>query len=326
MNHSNLFIFNSEKRDVVKLTVRLAWFGLPFLLAALFILIIDPFDFFEAAGVIPDEIKRPIAMQLNPPLWKLNRFEKDPKEFILLGDSRMAPLETEVIKEVSGEDYANLGYGGASVREIIETFWIIVKKTPPKKVFIGVNLEKYNDYEVTNRVSSYAAIHENPAIYFVDHGVWEAAYYNIRGYWGKAKFTLGTPNMTREEFWQEDLKTWGLYYKKYAEPKKYRQDLLEISKYCRKNGIELKFIIFPAHIDAQKLITDAGFQTQNEALHRDLTACGDVYDFNWANDLTENENNFLDPVHVNQETRRVIITEVWKNDLKYGKLLFYAPQ
>lgn len=300
-------------------------FSVPFLLAALFILTVDPFNFFQTNGVIPDDVKRPIALQFNPPLWKLNRFEKDPKEFVLLGDSRMAALETEVIKEISGDDYANLAYGGASLREVINTFWLIAKKTQLKKVFIGISLEKYNDYEIADRVNSYVAVRDNPLIYFVNHEVWQASYYNVIGYLKGTKFTLGTTNMSKEEFWQEELQITDRYYKKYVEPKKYRQDLLEISDYCQKNNIELKFIIFPTHVDVQKLITDEGLQAQNSALRSDFTKYGDVYDFDWSNDLTENKNNFRDPVHTNQDTRRTIIAEIWKNELKYGKLFSGAP-
>lgn len=321
MSRSNSSISNSETTDFLKLVNRLMLFSIPFLVLAAIILAIDPFNFFNVATIIPDEIKRPVAMQFNPPFWKLSKFEKDPKEFILIGDSRMAPLETDVIKDISGDDYANLGYGGASIQEGIGTFWFVTKLVKPKKVFIGVNPEKYNGYEITDRLSSYNSVRENPALYFVNQAVWESAYYDVNGYLTGAKFTVGTPQMTKEEFWQDDLAVTAKYYQKYADPKNYRRQLLEIADYCRKNNIDLSFIIFPTHADSQQLIVNANFQPQNAAMRRDLQACGKVYDFDWLNELTENKDNFEDPVHTTKPVRQIIIQEIWGNQLKYGKLL-----
>lgn len=324
MNRSNLFIFNSELKDIRRLIFRLCLLCLPFFVAAVFIFAVDPFNFLSTSGTIPEEIKRPVALQFNPPFWKLNKFERDPMQFVLLGDSRMASLETGIINEISGDEYTNLAYGGASMREIIDTFWVVAKKVRLRRVYVGVSLEKYNDYEITDRLTFYKSAVENPALYFVNRAVWEAAYYDLEGYLTGVKFTVGTPSTNREEFWLEELQLTAAYYRKYAEPKKYRKELLEMSNYCLNNGIELRFIIFPTHIDAQNVILESGFQAKNETFRQDLMKCGDVYDFDWPTDLTRNRSNFDDPMHIKQGMRQMVIAEVWTNELKYGRLFPYA--
>ncbi len=303
------------------MAIKLAIFLTPFLLAAGFITFIDPYNFLGFSHRIPDSIKFPIARDFNPCFWQLNKFEKNPTENVLLGDSRMAPLDTEVIKEISGEDYTNLGFGGGSIREIIESFWIVAQRVKLKKVFIGINPEKYNDYEITNRVIFYQAAKENIGLYFVNQAVWEAAYYDFYQYLSGTKVDISGTTMSKEDFWKFELEITGKYYQKFAEPKKYREELAKIAEYCKKNNIKLSLIIFPTHVDTQKLIVEANFTEQSKQMREDFSSWGDVYDFDWENDLTRNKENFLDPVHVNRENQEVMIKEIWGNNFKYGRLI-----
>lgn len=326
MSRSNLFIFSSELTDARKCCVRLFLLASPFLIAASAITLIDPYNFFWHNQRIPDEIKRPVALQIDPPFWKLNEFEKDPKQFILFGDSRMAAIPTERIKDLSGDDYANLSYGGASLREMIDTFWFVAARVQVKKVYFGVNLGTYNDYDVTDRLAFYKASRESPLLYTMNKGVWEAAFYDLKGYFTGARFMLGTPTAGRDQFWNEQLQLTATYYKKYAEPVKYRTELKSISDYCRGQGIELKFVILPTHVDAQREIVNANFQSQNEALRTDLMSFGDVYDFDWPSDLTNNPDNFSDPLHLDHKSIQSVMQEVWRGVGTNCRFLPYRPR
>lgn len=323
MNHSNLSISNSKFQwfDAKKLFKRLFLFSIPFLSGISFITVIDPYNFLNISPVVPENIKFEVARQFNPCFWKLNKFEQSPNPFVLIGDSRMAPFEPEIIKEISGKDYANLGYGGATVKEIIETFWIVSKQINLKEVYISVNLDKYNDYEITNRVEFYKTARENSAIYFVNRGVWESAYYNLRMLLLDEKFSVGVPAMTKDEFWNEEIVIQRKYYDKYAEPKNYRKELAKIAEYCRKNNIKLEFIIFPTHVDAQKIIVDANSSEWADSMRRDLIQWGKVYDFDWTNDLTKDKENFDDLVHINSQTRKIVAQGIWGNDNRFVKIL-----
>ncbi len=321
MNLNNSSIFNSEASDFRKMLGKIAIFALPFLLAGGFIVFVDPYNFLRTTSAVPDSIKAPIANDFNPAFWKLAKFNRQPTENILLGDSRMAPIDAETVKQVSGVEYANLGYGGASVREAIETFWLVSKKTKLKKVYLGINPEKFNDYEITNRVEFYKNATENPGLYFINRAVWEAAWYQIYQYSTGEKVDVAKVEATKDEFWQIDLDATKKYYDKFAEPKKYREELMKISDYCKANNIELSFIIFPTHTDAQKLLKESSVAAHNQKMREDLSALGKVYDFDWENDLTSNRENFTDPVHINKEIQTVVIKEIWGNNLKYGKIL-----
>ncbi len=322
MNRSSSSISNSETADFSRLAKRLVVLLLPFLLAAGLIFVVDPFNFFAVSQIIPKDIKAPIASQFNPCFWQLNKFEHEPRENVLLGDSRMILLPGEV-KEVSGEDYANLGFGGGTVREIVDAFKVVSKKVALKKVYIGLNLDKYNDYEINNRMTFYNAAHENPALYFLNQAVWQTAYYEVKTALSGEKFKIGVPNMSKDEFWDEELAVETKYYEKYVEPVKYRKELSELAAFCRENNIKLSFIIFPTHVDAQQLIANTQMIENREKMLKDFNSGGDVYDFDWSNELTANKNNFNDPVHMNADVRKIVTREIWTNRFKFAR--FY-PQ
>ena len=101
MSHSNSFISNSrfQRIDAKKLINRLALFSVPFLLGAIFIAVVDPYDFLNLSKIINEETKFKIAQQLNPCFWKLNKFAHNPNQFVIIGDSRMESMDTEIIRK-----------------------------------------------------------------------------------------------------------------------------------------------------------------------------------------------------------------------------------
>lgn len=321
MNRNNLSIFNSEAQQFIRFFKKLTLFCLPLILAAGFIAAVNPFNFLPVKSVVSNEIKSSISPQLNPCLWKMNIFSQQPNDKILLGDSRMQGIKADDIEAVSGEKYFNLGYGGASLREVIDTFWFAAEQTKLQKVYIGVNLNIYNDYENTNRTQIYKSIHDNPTLYFINRTVWQAALESAYSQLTNEDLKIGVPTTSREQFWQDELEIMLSYYRKYVYPKKYKQELQKIADYCRQHNIELNFIIFPTHTDEQKLINAANLENENQQMRLDLQAFGTVYDFNAENDLTTDKENFDDPVHLNLTSRQELIREIWGGNLVNGKRL-----
>jgi hypothetical protein len=321
MSRNSSSISSSSMLDIRKLVYKLLIFSLPFLSVMGVVAFVDPFDFFGKGRLLSDSEKHAIARDMNPCFWQLNKFDKNPTKNVLLGDSRMAPVKVESIKAVSNEDYSNLGFGGGSVREVIESFWIVSQRTKLKKVFIGINPEKYNDYEITNRVEFYKAAKENPSLYFVNRAVLEGTYYNIYQYVSGINPDISAPKMATDQFWKFSVDITRKYFSKFSEPKKYREELKKIADYCDQNDIELSFIIFPTHVIIQQMIVDENFTDHNIRMRKDFAELGDVYDFDWENDLTRGEGNFEDPLHVNKENMEIVVREIWGNDLKFGRLI-----
>jgi hypothetical protein len=314
MKPNNLSISNSEnseRQDIRRFLLHFSVFIIPFLIYGTFIAVIDPFNFLGNNSFIGRDIKLQTAYPLNPCFWKMNEFTKNLQENILLGDSRMLAMKAELIKEAAGEDYYNFAYGGASLREDIDTFWFVTEKIKPKKVYFGINLNIYNDYEMNNRIAEYRAVKENPMLYFVNRSVWEssiyAAYSKITG----EDLKIGSPKVDKDKFWIEQQELTSNYYRKYIYPENYKKELQKISEYCQKNGIELTFVIFPTHIDSQKLVEKFNLNRENEQMRKDLASFGTLLDFDYENELTADREKFKDPVHLDTESNKELIKEIW---------------
>jgi hypothetical protein len=102
-----------------------------------------------------------------------------------------------------------------------------------------------------------------------------------------------------------------VYMTHYRYPEDYRVELTAVSDYCREHDIDLNFILFPNHRDLQDKIRDYDLVESAERMRADLGELGRVYDFAFANPLTENRNNYKDPYHFNDAVMAEIVENVW---------------
>jgi hypothetical protein len=320
MSRSSSSTSSSETAGVRRLLRRALLFSLPFCLYALFIFFADPFNFLGSPSPVSREVKLQTAFQLNPCLWKMSEFKKQPHENIMLGDSRMMALRPEQVKEITGEDFYNFAYGGASLQEISDTFWFATRHAQLKKVYVGLNLTVYNDYNYTERTKAFANVEQNPALYFVNKTVLQSALYGVYSQLAHADLKIGVPTVDREAFWREQLFHGNEgYYRNYVYPTKYKQELEKIARHCREHGIKLSFIIFPSHLDAQRLIGQYHLEPANEGFRKDLAALAPVYDFDYENEITSHKENFNDPNHYVKSIGDQLIREVWLDQPRYAR-------
>ena len=277
-----------------------------------FIAAIDPFGFVSTRSFLSHDIKLSTSLPLNPCLWKMTEFDRAPAKNILLGDSRMMALKTAVVETVAKEPYYNFAYGGGTLREAIDTFWFAAKRVHLERVYLGVNLETYNDYNYTERTKAYPSLKATPALYFVDRTVLRSALYGLYSWALNKDLKVGVPTMDREAFWAFELNdVMSSYFAKYVEPVRYRDELRQVSAYCRANGIRLAFVVFPTHVDVQNLIKRHGLEGQNEEMRTELAAMATLFDFDYPSELTTRRENFNDPLHTVRSASDELIGEVW---------------
>ena len=296
--------------DLRKFLKRLSIFVAPFLVYAAVIVLVDPYNLFNVSPLIPDQVKKPIS-NLNYPLWKMSEFRRRPMPNVLLGDSRMGAIRAERVSQVAGEDYYNFAYGGATLQEIVHTFWFADSLTRLRNVYIGINFNLYNALERGDRTEDYSSIARNPLRYFVHPSVLEATWYDIGAVLG-ANVKIGVPNMTRDRFWRHQLEvTARQMYRRYEYPEKDWRELGRIADHCRSQGIRVAFIIFPTHTDLQARVADFGLQAEQEHFRRDLTNLAPTFDYDFPNHVTQNQENFKDPFHFREEIMELLVQDVW---------------
>lgn len=312
---------------MTRLLQRLLIFCIPMLVYCGCIAIVDPFNYFGTASVIPDVVKIPTARALNECFWKMNQFDRHPVSSILLGDSRMDAMPTDKLTAVTRREYFNFAFGGGTLNEMIDAFWFATRRVRLTDVYIGLNLNVYNDYNYTARTATYDSIRKNPALYLVNRTVLRAAVYEVYSQLTHRDLKTGVPQMSRDAFWREQLDVvTTAYYTNYIYPVKYRKQLEQIAAYCEENRINLGFIIFPTHIELQNRIHDFSLERASEQFRSDLAAMAPTYDFDYANDITRNKDNFSDPYHYRAPIADLMIAEVWQGKPHYAKHPAIVPR
>jgi hypothetical protein len=291
---------------------RLALFGLPLLLYASGIVIVDPYDFLSVSHMVPDSLKDQTAGKLNYRLWKMLRYRRAPRADILLGDSRMLSVTPAAIREVCGMDYYNFAYGAGSVPEMISTFWFADSTIRLNSVVMGINFNMYNGISNDDRTADYRDLERNPGLYFVNHTVLRAAVTCIRAMASGAVPAIEQPPMDHEQFWRFQLQvTARSAFRRYRYPAEFRSELQRVAEHCRRRGIRLVFVVFPTHADLRARVADFGLLAAQERFRRDLREIAPVYDFDRRTDFTQDRADFSDPFHFREPVMRRIVAEVW---------------
>jgi hypothetical protein len=306
---------------------RVMLFGAPFGLCAAFVYMVDPYNYLGRQSVISNEVKLRTAYPLNYCLWKIPAFARNPSPYLLLGDSRMNAVRTERLREVTGDSYFNLAYGGATIREIVSSFWFASQHVPLRRVYIGLNFNLYTDYEDRDRTAEVLRIESAPACYFINQTVLTASLDGVLAQWLHIDPKIGAVRVDRDTFWRVQIgPTTAGFYTRHAYPRKYHAELEKIVQHVRVHGGEVAFIIFPTHTDLQNRVKDFGLDQEYDRFKHDLSALATTYDFDYPNELTSNRDNFSDPYHCKHECVDDVIREVWSGYVKYGKRLSERPE
>ena len=284
------------------------YFVIPFVLYSCLIALIDPFNYLNGFGVTSEEKKKAIALDIEPHLYKMIDFKNNPKKNWVLGDSRSNGLYIAM----DSSAWSNLAYGGASLKEVIQSFWWAREIEKPDTVLIGINLNLYNKFnrrfwveETINRKSNFFTYAFNKYTFNATFAIMAI---NNQGE-EESESQVELPG-AKEQFWKKKLNGTDKFYKNITYPDEYHKQLKEIADHCKKEGIKLIFWIPPLHKDYHEVLTKYELEEFEAKFKQDLFSLGDVFDFNYSSNLTLDENNFRDPVHFNARVAKLIEEEI----------------
>ena len=289
------------------------FFIIPFVIYSMLIAFIDPFNYLNGFGITSEEKRKAIAQDREPHLYKLIAFQNDPKKKWVLGDSRSNGLYHAMDKET----WSNLAYGGASLKEVVQSFWWATAIETPDTVLIGINLNLYNKYnkrfwveETISRKSNFFNYAFNKYTFSATVGI-AGSFANFEELNSPEAEDSGIEEkVTKGEYWYKKLSETDKFFKNISYPDEYFEQLEEISTYCKKKGIKLIFWIPPLHKDYHDILKKYQLEKFEDKFRSDLQTFGDVFDFNYISKLTREEQNFRDPVHFNARIAREIEKEI----------------
>jgi hypothetical protein len=292
-------------------------FAAPFLAAALFVVLVDPYNYFNVSPLIANQHKIKFSRKLQMCLWKAIEYRRQPCANVLFGDSRTFFLDVERIAAVSGEPYYNFAYGGGTVPEMIASFWFAARHASLKRVYFGINFNLYNACVAMNRFAEAQRVLDQPARYFVEKKVWQSSYYLLAAQ--VLHRTFAATGGSKEALWQLKLVVeTRAFYQTYIYPQWYYQELQRIAGYCRAHGIAMAFIINPTHVELQQQVAAFGLERQRERFVQDLRSLAPVYDFDFVNAYTSDRDHFSDPYHYTDPA--VVISGVWGGERTFVRV------
>ena len=290
-----------------------------------FFIAFEPNDYFGLRG----------EGSLNAPVSRIRAYENDMTDNVILGDSRMAHFDMELVEEVSGEAWSNVSYGGASLDESIDEFYYLYELNPDiQNVVFGVSFYTLNNnYRTVNRMATVKTQLENPAAYLFN------LEYNINALTVfKDEVLLGLPDVeetaehTPDEYVDEnggalpfrsDLidyaeNSLAPVCENYAVNEAALERLLELAAFCEEHGVNFTVVFPPMDESVRVLVAQPNGidDTMADVLARLADAGVRVLDYEWENDPGYPDTAYYDGFHLDTghglpEWTKTLFTEVY---------------
>ncbi len=313
------FKLDCRTESIQKTWLKLSLFLMPCLLIVLSVYFIDAYKILGNTSIIAEPIRTRYGQTINPVLWKLPAFARNPRPNMVLGDSQMARLSSSDIEAVSGESYVNLAYPGGTLRESIATFWYAARAEKLKKIYFGVSFTAYNAFAL-NRVDEATEIIRHPVKCITNSDVLVTSLLDaMEQFFGKTT-NLG-PGLSRAVFWEKQLADLDSHYRTNTYPAQLKEGLKQIAEYCDSNGILLIFVIPPQHMDAQKRVRALGLESQYLRFKLDLASIATTYDYDIESEITRDANNYADPLHLSEAAAGRMARDLWSGQLHLAQQL-----
>ncbi|MCP4707157.1 MAG: hypothetical protein GY869_00915 [Planctomycetes bacterium] len=243
----------------------------------------------------------------------MTEFKRQPRGHILLGDSRMNHLDVTKLNNKTSNQWCNLGFGSASLPEMIETFYYADSLSQLANVCIGLNFILFDHNQDRNLVREVKDCYKNPLLYLCNKTVLKSCWLLVVDNLFGPVANVETPPMSREEFWryQLDVTTGGIC-REFEYSAVYVAKLRQLVAYCRTRDINVEFIIFPEHQELIARYAEFGRQKEYDRFLAEIPAIAPTHNFAERKELTGDKSLFNDPYHPIDEVYLRIINEVWK--------------
>ena len=117
----------------------------------------EPYDYFGLKGG---------AVQEDSYITRVRSYLNSPQDAILLGDSRMAHFDMAEVERLTGRPWANLAFGGASMAESIDLFYLAAEENPGLDTcYFEVSFYTLRTGDERNRMEHIRTLVENPLAY-----------------------------------------------------------------------------------------------------------------------------------------------------------------
>lgn len=298
--------------DMKHILKRLALVLLPVYVWLAFFVAFEPNNYFGLKA----------AAGSSQPVARVRAYQKQPGRNLILGDSRLAHLDEALIAEVCGEEWQNLAFGGASLRETLDLAqYILDSGAPVDRMVLGVSFYVLNAGYDTDRFAALEETLKNPLAYCLN------LEYNVNALTGFQNWLLHTPDTAETGEWgpQDYFDADGapipvhriLYdyidlisprCKDWTLNEQQLERIAHLAGQCRARGIRLALVLPPmAGIVREQVGVPFGIEAEMEsAVLPQLRAWAAEYgfallDYEWGGScITDDDIQFYDGFHLDE--------------------------
>lgn len=273
-------------------------------------------------------------------MGKLRSYSRTKENNIILGDSRSAKFDTEQVKEITGKDFANLGYGGASLKEQLDVLdWALQVNPSMETVVFDISFYTLNKAYSPDRNILMAL--NNPFVYMTNLSYNMNMITNLTDHLrsGGDPSAIGDKGETMEpaDFKYIDfinpvtgetvkmretlaaningmndrVKNWSLNQQQFDR-------LLETIDKCTEKGILFVVALLPVHDEVHnQLVVPYGIDVQMVPVLEQLHASPALFlDYEFENRPPLRDDQFFDGIHLDEKRGLPEFTEIMFGDIK----------
>lgn len=255
------------------------------------------------------------------PVARVRAYQQSPGTRLLLGDSRLAHLDTDYIRQLCGEDWQNLAYGGASLKETLDLAdYILSSGNPVDALVLEVSFYVLNAHYNTDRFAALEQTLQNPLVYCLN------LEYNINALTCFRDWLCNTPDTIESGIWQAEdyfdadgnpIPVHRTLYEYPAlitqkcsnwELSDQLQRLPELARRCRERGVTLTVVLPPmAELVRTQVCQPFGIEpVMLQSVLPQLEAWQQEYgflllDYEWGGScITDDDTQFYDGFHLDE--------------------------
>ena len=257
------------------------------------------------------------------PVARVRAYQQEPGTNLILGDSRLAHFDMALVDSLSGQEWQNLAFGGASLKETLDLAdYVLDSGNPVSTLLVEVSFYTLNAGYNTDRFAALEETLNNPLAYCFN------LEYNVNALTVAMDTLKGTPDTiesgdwTAADYLADDGTTLPLHRKLYDYPAiitpKCRSwtlneaqlaRLAELAARCQNEGIALTIVLPPMAENVRTEVCDPFSITeamQDEVLpelHAIAAETGcTLLDYEWGGSvITDDDTQFYDGFHLDEK-------------------------
>ena len=257
------------------------------------------------------------------PVARVRAYQQEPGSRLIIGDSRLAHFDMDLVAEVSGQEWQNLAFGGASLRESLDLAdFVLDSGNEVEEILFELSFYTVNANYDTDRFSSLEETLNNPLAYCLN------LEYNVNALTMFLNTVNNTPDTIESGDWgpadyfDEEGNAIPVHWKLYQYPslidskcsswsvnEEELQRLGDLARRCSEEGVKLTIVLPPmAEIVrtevCEKYAIDEKMQEDVLPLLQewsDQYGCT-VLDYEWGGScITDDDTQFFDGFHLDEK-------------------------